>query len=110
MNEHLMNAQEAQKNYDQSLSLTNLEKYKEEYESEKESYDKYRTSNNKLAKTSAIIIPTAIIITTGLFILSKKIIKPSYAETAPLLTLNSINFNSDYQSTFSVAVALTIKN
>jgi hypothetical protein len=105
---HLENTQSAITRYQNAISISDIDASKQQYEDEKNSYEKYRRKNNILAKTSAIIIPTALIVSTGLYFLSKKFIKPQYIETKPLLSLNSINIKNEFPSTCSVSISMNI--
>jgi hypothetical protein len=108
MNSHLENAKKAALSYGNPNSVSNLNNYKQEYDNEKKLYEQYRNKTNKIAKTAAITIPIGLAVSAAFFYLSTKIIKPKVYSETPLLTLNTININSNLSSICSVGVILNI--
>ncbi|MGQ0828704.1 MAG: hypothetical protein ACT4ON_09945 [Bacteroidota bacterium] len=108
MNEHLEKAKTAGANYGNSTSTENINKYREEYTIEKDNYERYRLKNNEIVKTAAIAISSALIVSAGLFYLSKKLVRPIAYTEKPLLSLNTISIKSDLNSTYSLGMVLNI--
>lgn len=106
MNASFEKAQEAKVGYENSISILDINTYKETYNTEQSNYEEYRTNNNRLSKTATIIIPVALIGSTALYLLSKKLVKPTYTEV-PLLSFNSLNISRE-NSTTSLGVVLNI--
>jgi hypothetical protein len=108
MNQHLASAKTAGVSYGKSISNADVVKYTQEYGAEKNSYEECRAKNNQLVKTCAIFIPAAWVTSAALFYLSKKIHRPAAYTEIPLLSLNAMSLRSDYPSSCSLGVNLTI--
>ncbi|MFL5765175.1 MAG: hypothetical protein ACJ77K_14630 [Bacteroidia bacterium] len=108
MAEHFANAQDAQTKYETAISVANLTRYKDTYETEKENYETCRVANNKLAKQSTIIVPVAVVATAALQILARRITKPVYQEEAPLLTLNAVYLDADPRLGYSAGLVFNL--
>ena len=108
MNQHLANAKAAAIYYGAATSGADIARYTQEYNIEKDSYETCRTRNNKIVKTGAVFISTALAASATLFYFSKKVIRPAAYTESPLLSLNNILVRSDYPSTCSLGVIWNI--
>ena len=109
MNQHYQNCQVAQNGYENSISVTDINMYKKQYSEEKANYEHYLDKNNKLSKTATIIIPSALVLSAGMFFAAKLIKKPAKYTETPLLTLNDVYILKESYSTCSLGVRLNIR-
>lgn len=93
--------------YNSAVAVTNINVFKQEYELSRSQYNKRLHENNRLRTTACIVVPVGIVASAALFIITRKLVKPVYAET-PLLSLNTIGIRKDYSSGYALSVGLTI--
>jgi hypothetical protein len=109
MNQHLQNANTDAANYAKPGSASVTDKYLQAYTIEKNNYETYRIKNNHIVAVAAISESAVVLTSAVLLYFSSKIVKPApYTET-PLLSLNNLQIKSDYKSSCSLALVLTIK-
>ncbi|MDF2438016.1 MAG: hypothetical protein K0Q95_2392 [Bacteroidota bacterium] len=86
-------ALESQAKFENSVSTANLNFYKSEYEQNKEKYETYLATNNRIAKSARIIIPAGIVASAALIWLGTKIKKPELSNHP--VSFNSLSLSRD---------------
>ncbi len=88
---YLDQANESKVIYENLTDATEIEKYKNIYNINKDKYDSAIKRTNSVASNATIVIPAAIVVTGVLYYVSRKVIKPVFEET-PLLSDLSLNY------------------